>query len=146
VFIPFSLLESLTLSQKNSMRTNLFAIRIYGDFYICLIFGFFKTRFTVWHWLSWNLLCKPGWPHTYRDLPSSSSQVLELKVCLAIISFLHNNKNYFDTLCKWKQPLYTDCFYPRLLSVGRAYLLLHQETCVFTSAFLRSFEIPGSMS
>lgn len=25
---------------------------------------------TVWSWLSSNLLCRPGWPRTHRDLPA----------------------------------------------------------------------------
>jgi hypothetical protein len=30
--------------------------------------------------LSWNSICRPGWPDL-RDLLASASQVLELKVC-----------------------------------------------------------------
>ena len=36
---------------------------------------------TVWFWLPWNLLCRQGWHRPPRDLPTSASQVLGLKVC-----------------------------------------------------------------
>ena len=32
-------------------------------------------------WLSWNYLCRAGWSQTRRDLPTSASPVLRLKVC-----------------------------------------------------------------
>jgi hypothetical protein len=35
--------------------------------------------FFVEPWLSWNSLCRAGWPQTYRDLPASPYQVLGLK-------------------------------------------------------------------
>ena len=61
----------------------------------------FNTRTTAarWGWfvsfggglydkkpLSWNLLCRPGWPH--KDLPASASQVLGLKVCTWLLLLL----------------------------------------------------------
>ena len=30
-------------------------------------------------WLLWNLLCRPGWPWTRRDLPDTTSQMMALK-------------------------------------------------------------------
>ena len=33
----------------------------------------------VWSWLVWDLLCRPGYPLTHRDLPASASRVLGLK-------------------------------------------------------------------
>lgn len=29
----------------------------------------------------WNLLCRPVWPHTHRDPPNSTSQVLGSRLC-----------------------------------------------------------------
>ena len=37
------------------------------------------TDLTTHPWLPWNLLCRPCWPQTHRDLPASNSQVLEQK-------------------------------------------------------------------
>ena len=31
--------------------------------------------------LSWNSLCRPGWPRTYKDIPASTSWVLGLMAC-----------------------------------------------------------------
>jgi hypothetical protein len=38
----------------------------------------------------WNLLCRPGWPHTHRDPPSFTFQVLGLKVFAIMPSQVHN--------------------------------------------------------
>lgn len=45
--------------------------RFFFVFVFCLRQGFF-----VQPWLSWNLICKPGWPPTDRDLPVSASGML----------------------------------------------------------------------
>jgi hypothetical protein len=37
-------------------------------FVVCL---FLRQRPTVYPWLSWNSLCRPGWPQTQRALPAS---------------------------------------------------------------------------
>lgn len=37
-------------------------------------------------WLSWNLICRPGWSGTYRDPPVSASCVVGLKVCLTLFN------------------------------------------------------------
>jgi hypothetical protein len=38
-------------------------------------FGFSRQGFSVWPWLSWNSLCRPGWPQTQKStclcLPSA---------------------------------------------------------------------------
>lgn len=34
---------------------------------------------TVYFCLAWNLLCRPGWPKTHRNLPASLSQLLDIK-------------------------------------------------------------------
>jgi hypothetical protein len=38
-------------------------------------FGFLRQGFSVWPWLSWNSLCRPGWPRTQKSaclcLPSA---------------------------------------------------------------------------
>jgi hypothetical protein len=38
--------------------------------FVCLfvlVFGFSRQGFSVQPWLSWNLLCKPGWPWTQKS-------------------------------------------------------------------------------
>jgi hypothetical protein len=32
-----------------------------------LLFCFSRQGFSVWPWLSWNSLCRPGWPRTQRS-------------------------------------------------------------------------------
>jgi hypothetical protein len=41
-------------------------------FFVCLVGWFFafvysRQGFSMWPLLSWNSLCKPGWPRTHRD-------------------------------------------------------------------------------
>lgn len=43
-----------------------------------------------------ELLCRPGWPKTCRDLTVSASQVLELKPCTTTPGFL-NHYLLFET-------------------------------------------------
>ncbi|EGW14713.1 hypothetical protein I79_019557 [Cricetulus griseus] len=51
------------------------------DFLGFFCFCFSRQGFSVLLWsLSWNLICRPGWPQNHRDLPASASQVLGLKV------------------------------------------------------------------
>ncbi|GAB1300185.1 Arf-GAP with coiled-coil, ANK repeat and PH domain-containing protein 2 [Apodemus speciosus] len=40
-----------------------------------------QRRFLCVAMVSWNSLCRSGWPRTHRDPPASASQVLGLKVC-----------------------------------------------------------------
>jgi hypothetical protein len=47
-----------------------------GFLFVCLFFGFFlRQGFSVSPWLSWNSLCRPGWPQTQKSaclcLPSA---------------------------------------------------------------------------
>jgi hypothetical protein len=37
--------------------------------------------------LSWNSLCRPGWPHTHRDLPASASRVMGLFIVFCFVLF-----------------------------------------------------------
>ena len=39
----------------------------------------FQDGFSVHLWLSWNSLCRPGWPQTHRDPPASVSLSAEIK-------------------------------------------------------------------
>lgn len=39
-------------------------------------------------WLSWNLVCRPGWPWAYGDPPTSACRVLRLKACAVILGFV----------------------------------------------------------
>ncbi|CAO2628824.1 hypothetical protein LEMLEM_LOCUS20187, partial [Lemmus lemmus] len=50
--------------------------------------------------LSYNLLCRPGWPQTHRDPPVSASQVLGLKVCSATA----NKHLYLSTWEELREP------------------------------------------
>jgi hypothetical protein len=45
-----------------------------------VLFCFSRQGFSVPFWLSWNSLCRPGWPRT-QNPPASASQVLGLKAC-----------------------------------------------------------------
>jgi hypothetical protein len=51
-----------------------------------VLFCFSRQGFSVWHWLSWNSLCRPGWPRTQK------SACLGLKACTTttwqVISFM----------------------------------------------------------
>jgi hypothetical protein len=49
--------------------------------YIFTSFLFVMVSFTAYAWLSWNLLCRPGWPWTQR---SACFCVLGLKECTTI--------------------------------------------------------------
>jgi hypothetical protein len=56
-----------------------FVVVIYLGFFVCLflflvclfwfvlVFGFLRQGFSVWPWLSWNSLCRPGWPPTQKS-------------------------------------------------------------------------------
>ena len=46
-----------------------------------IIIFFYRQGFSMYLWMSWNLLSKSDWPRTLRDLPASTSWVLGLKVC-----------------------------------------------------------------
>jgi hypothetical protein len=46
------------------------------EIFVCLVgFGFSRQGFSVEPWLSWNSLCRPGWPPTQKStclcLPSA---------------------------------------------------------------------------
>ena len=40
---------------------------VYGAFLLLLLFVFSRLGFSVLLQLSWNSLCRPGWPHTQRS-------------------------------------------------------------------------------
>lgn len=56
--------------QKDSKQGNWWVSFIHS-----FIFGFLRQGFSVQSWLSWNLLCRSGWPQL-RDPPAPASQVL----------------------------------------------------------------------
>lgn len=71
--------------------------------YVCMhmcVFSFSPSSvfFFVWFiylfiFLAWNFLCRPGRPGRLawlRDLPASPSQVLGIKVCATILSWIKN--------------------------------------------------------
>uniref|UniRef100_A0ABK0L1C2 POU domain protein n=1 Tax=Rattus norvegicus TaxID=10116 RepID=A0ABK0L1C2_RAT len=45
-----------------------------------ILFGFVTGFLWVALWLSWDLLCRAGWPRIHRNLTASASRVLGLKV------------------------------------------------------------------
>lgn len=42
--------------------------------------GLMKQGLTIYMWLSWSSLCRPGWPPIYRNQPTLASLMLELKM------------------------------------------------------------------
>ena len=48
------------------------------------VFICFKTGFLYVDLVSWNSLCRLGWPQAHRDLPASVYWVLEIKVCTTV--------------------------------------------------------------
>ena len=43
------------------------------NLFFFFFFGFLRQGFSVYTWLSWNSLCRPGWPQTQRAQPVSAS-------------------------------------------------------------------------
>jgi hypothetical protein len=76
-------------------------IKLDSNFYLFIYLFILQDRIMC-PWLSWNSLCRPGWPQTYRVLPASASWVLEFKVCLATLSqmltFPHQGSNLVNSL------------------------------------------------
>ena len=72
--------------------SDIFTTQILQWMSIVYLFNFclfvFENRLfvCVQSWLSWNSLCRPGWPLTHRDLLASAFQVLGLKACTTISS------------------------------------------------------------
>jgi hypothetical protein len=65
------------------------------DFFF-FFFCFWRQGFFVQVWLSWNLICRPSWPWTLKDLPASTSLVLRLKACTTTTTF-QPQKNVLKT-------------------------------------------------
>jgi hypothetical protein len=58
--------------QAHNWYTNIHVMRTAGHsfLFVCfffLFFFFFETGFLCIPWLSWNLLCRPGWPQTQKS-------------------------------------------------------------------------------
>ena len=49
---------------------------------------------SVYSWLSWNLLCRPGWPRPHRDLLTSASESWEWRYAAPL-----SNNFYLFTVC-----------------------------------------------
>jgi hypothetical protein len=70
--------EDLTPSHRHTCRQNT-SVREFKNililFIYLFIFGFSRQGFSVSPWLSWNSLCRPGWPQTQKStclcLPSA---------------------------------------------------------------------------
>jgi hypothetical protein len=73
-----------------------------------LFFFFSRQGFSVYPWLSWNSLCRPGWPGTQKSA-CLCLQVLGLKVCATTPGFhtflLHNYGHPHCWLCgfRWEE-------------------------------------------
>jgi hypothetical protein len=67
IWQPFRSL-CLLLCQWDSASVGIF-------FFFFLVLVFLRQGFSVWPWLSWNSLCRPGWPRTQKSaclcLPSA---------------------------------------------------------------------------
>ena len=55
-----------------------------GLLLLCCCLVSFRQGLTMQPWLTWNLLCRLGWPRTHRDLLASASQELKLKACASM--------------------------------------------------------------
>jgi hypothetical protein len=69
---PEVVLDSLTGLQTEVLRPTNFPQRIcprdlHSLFLFYFIFGFSRQGFSVEPWLSWNSLCRPGWPPTQKS-------------------------------------------------------------------------------
>jgi hypothetical protein len=77
-------MEKLTQKSKNDLL-----------FYF-YFFGFSRQGFSLWPWLSWNSLCRPGWPRNQKSaclcLPSAGSKGVR-HYCPATYAF------YFSHCC-----------------------------------------------
>lgn len=90
LFIHWFTLKLLTMfsycnAEINIWNTNIrsFVSHSYSIFsFFIVVTVVVETGFLlVYLSLSWNLLCRPCWPQSHRDLPTSAPQVLVLKVC-----------------------------------------------------------------
>jgi hypothetical protein len=71
--------------------------------FVCLFVCLFSRQgFSVYPWLSWNSLCRPGWPRTQKSpclcLPSAGTKGVRHHARLVSAKFteqftLHSNKN-----------------------------------------------------
>ena len=57
---------------------------------VCFVMFFLGQSFSMYPWLSWNSLCRPGWLQTHRDPPASvfASQVLGLQAYATTIQLV----------------------------------------------------------
>jgi hypothetical protein len=78
---------------------------------VLFCFGFSRQGFSVWPWLSWNSLCRPGWPRTQRS------------TCLCLPSFVVVSLPWVWFRHYWySKPIYTDY----CKSIGSMYVI-HEE-------------------
>jgi hypothetical protein len=52
--------------------------------FICGRGGGFKTGFSVYPWLSWSSLCRPGWPQTQKLTLSNIMMVMIIIIIMII--------------------------------------------------------------
>lgn len=67
--------------QQNQVKTKISAHLWHQDMAYCLLFICLRQSLTIWPQMTWNSLCRPGWPWTHNNPPASASWVLEFKVC-----------------------------------------------------------------
>lgn len=63
-----------------------------GLIFVVLFLYFSRQHFFVWPWLPWKSVCRPGWPRTHRDPPSSAyhpppSSIFNCFPQFAVLSF-----------------------------------------------------------
>ena len=107
----------------------------YSGLFVCLLFRFLRQGFSVLPWsLFWNLLCRPDWPWTHRDLLAFASQVLRLKARTtnALILLIFKNERAKFRL----QPVW----YDYLLKVSNNFKL---EFLKYQQLWQISYEISG---
>ena len=72
----------------------------------CLYFCFFKTGFSVYPWLSWNSLCRSGWPQTHKSTclcltSAGSKSVHHLTVIIKAKWYKHSQSHLFGSKSGW---------------------------------------------
>jgi hypothetical protein len=85
---PHTLADSIVSATRPSssfsgpLVGSLIWVSLFACLFVCLfvlfcfvLFCFLKQGFSVWPWMSWNSLCRPGWPWTQKSaclcLPSA---------------------------------------------------------------------------
>lgn len=95
-WLKFTLLKTHTFP----LRSQLSIYHISFWFPWVFFFLIFKTKSL---WLSWNWLCKPGWPCLHRDLHDSASQSAGIQGMIQAVVFplILSSLLSIPCLCSW---------------------------------------------